>query len=85
MAKIKLEIPGEILTALKLPPDEAEAELRKELALSLYQRGVLSVGKAKKLAGMDIWSFDKLLGERHIQRHYTKEDLREDIKYARTS
>jgi len=83
MAKLKLEIPDEILSALKLPSKGRDAELRKELALSLYQRGVLSLGKARALAGMNIWIFEDLLGERRIQRHYTEEDLKEDIKYAR--
>ena len=85
MVKIKLELPDDIITALKLPPEETEVEIRKELALSLYKRGALSVGKAKKLAGMNIWEFDKLLGERQIKRHYTNEDLKEDIKYAQSS
>jgi hypothetical protein len=35
-----LKIPGDVMEALRLPPDEVETELRKELAL--YQRGVLS-------------------------------------------
>jgi len=85
MAKLKLEIPDEILSALKIPLKERDAELRKELALSLYQRGALSIGKARALAGMNLWSFEELLGQRRIQRHYTEEDLKEDIKYARSS
>jgi predicted HTH domain antitoxin len=85
MAKLKLEIPDEVLSALKIPLKERDAELRKELALSLYQRGALSIGKARALAGMNLWSFEELLGQRRIQRHYTEEDLKEDIKYARSS
>jgi hypothetical protein len=38
MAKLVLEIPEEIRAALRLPPGEVERELRKELALALYQR-----------------------------------------------
>ncbi|MCK4420253.1 UPF0175 family protein [candidate division WOR-3 bacterium] len=83
MANLKIEIPDEILSALKLPIKERDAELRKELALSLYQRGALPLGKARALAGMDLWSFEDLLGRRHIKRHYTEEDLKEDIKYGR--
>lgn len=36
MATLVLEIPEEIRAALRLPPGEAERELRKELALALY-------------------------------------------------
>jgi len=34
-----LEVPGEVVEAMKLPSGEVEKELRKELALALYQRG----------------------------------------------
>ena len=40
-----LEIPEEIVNALRVPPDDIEAELYKELALALYQRGMLSLEK----------------------------------------
>ena len=79
-----LKIPADVMEALRLPPDEAEAELRKELALALYQRGVLSSGKACALAGMTRWEFEELLGLRQIRRHYTEKNLEEDIEYARS-
>ncbi len=82
MEKFMLEVPGEVVDAVKLPPGEMERELRKELALALYQRGVLSLGKARVLAQMTRWEFEELLGERKIPRHYTKTDLEEDIRYA---
>ena len=83
MAKLKLEIPDEVLAALKLPSKEAAAEMRKELAISLYQRGALSLGKARALAGLSLWDFEEILGQRRIQRHYTDKELKEDLKYAR--
>jgi len=79
-----LKIPGDIVDALRLPPDEVEDTLHKELALALYQRGVLSSGKASVLAGMRRWEFEELLGQRHILRHYTEKNLEEDIEYARS-
>jgi len=82
MARLSLEIPEEIIQSLKLPPQEAELELRKELALALYQRGVLSLGKARALAQMTRWEFQELLGQRKIPRHYTEQDLEEDLRYA---
>ena len=48
--KVLLEIPSEVLTAVKFPPAEVEQELRKELALALYQRGALAIGPARLLA-----------------------------------
>ncbi|GIX47766.1 MAG: hypothetical protein KatS3mg131_1977 [Candidatus Tectimicrobiota bacterium] len=75
MKKIRLEIPEEVARALKLPLEEIEQELRKELALALYGRGVLSLGKARELAGLTRWQFHELLGQRRIARHYTEEEL----------
>ena len=79
---MSLEIPTEVLSAVKLPPKEVEREFRKELALALYQRGALSLGKARFLAQMTRWEFEELLGERKILRHYTDSDLEEDIRYG---
>ncbi|HTG35315.1 MAG TPA: UPF0175 family protein [Thermoanaerobaculia bacterium] len=82
MAKLTLEVPSEVIDAVKLPPAEVEGELRKELALALYQRGVLSLGKARILAGMTRWQFEQVLSDRQIPRHYTETDLQDDLSYA---
>lgn len=82
MAKVVLEVPPEIVDAVRLPPAEVESEMRKELALALYRRGVLSLGKARALARMDRWQFEMLLGERRIPRHVSAEDLDEDLRHA---
>ena len=82
MPKIILEVPGEVVDAVRLPPEEMEAEFRKELALSLYRRGVLSLGKAMLLAQMTRWEFEELLGEREVIRHYTQADLKGDIAHG---
>jgi len=34
------------------------------------------------LARMTRWQFEELLGKRRIARHYTTEDLQEDIRYG---
>ena len=82
MPKLHVEVPEDVAEALRLPPAEQESELRKELALALYQRGVLSLGKSRRLAAMSRWDFDQLLGQRKLTRHYTEDDLRDDIDYA---
>jgi predicted HTH domain antitoxin len=82
MSKLLVEIPEDVTDALRLPPAEQERELRKELALALYQRGVLAFGKSRRLAGMNCGEFDRLLGERKVARHYTEDDLRDDIEYG---
>ena len=83
MTKLFLEIPEDVQGALRLPPGEVEQELRKELALALYRRHALSLGKARVLANMTRWEFEELLGQRQVPRHYTADDMQEDLQYAR--
>ncbi len=79
-----LKIPEDVVASLRIPPDELEDELHKELALALYQRGMLSSGKAAALSGMTRQQFEDLLGKRKILRHYGKEELEEDLEYVRS-
>lgn len=79
---LNLEIPEDILNSLNLPPGQAERELRKELALALYARGVLSIGKAADYAEMNRGEFEEVLGQRRVHRHYGSEELEEDLDFA---
>jgi hypothetical protein len=45
--RFTVELPYSVADALRLPPPDAEAEVRKELALALYARGILGLGKAR--------------------------------------
>ena len=82
LADVTITVPQDIVQALRLPPDTVAAELQRELAVALYQRGILSSGKAAALAGMTRWEWEELLGARKIPRHYADEDLDRDIAYA---
>ncbi len=82
MVSIRLDIPEDVLASLNLPPGEVEGELRKELAVAFYARGVLSVGKAAEFSGMTRWTFEELLGKRRVPRHYGPDELEEDLGYA---
>ncbi|KLK87436.1 hypothetical protein SZ63_11155 [Methanoculleus sediminis] len=80
-----ITVSQDIVQALRLPPDAVAAELQRELAVALYQRGILSSGKAAALAEMSRWEWEELLGARKIPRHYADEDLDQDIAYAARS
>jgi len=82
MTQIVIDVPRDVLDAVKLPSSEIEKALRHELALALYARGALALGKARVLAGMTRWEFEELLGQRRIVRHYTAADLAEDIRHG---
>ncbi len=80
MAKMTLEIPDELRDAIRLPQQEQGQRLKRELAVRLYQKGLLAFGKARELAEMGKWDFHVLLGDEGIQRGYDVEELHEDLK-----
>ncbi len=79
MGSRTLKTPEDMVNALRITPDDVEAELYKELALALYQRGMLSSGKATALSGLTRLQFEELLGQSRVKRHYREEVL----EYAR--
>jgi hypothetical protein len=58
MGDICLKIPEQIVNVIRFPPGDIESELKKELSLALYQRGVLTSGNACILAGLNRWQFN---------------------------
>jgi predicted HTH domain antitoxin len=71
-----IEIPREISQAARMSPEE----LKRELAIHLFEEGKLSFGKARSLAAMTVWEFQQLLGSRGIVVHYDIEDYEEDLE-----
>ena len=72
---ISIELPREVIHATRMTPEE----LRRELAVYLFQQGKLSFGKARETAGMTVWAFQQLLGSRGIPVHYDLEEYQEDL------
>jgi len=80
MPKIGVELPEDLVDAIKLPLEEVPMRLRKELAVRLYEKRLLGFGKARQLAEMSKWEFQRLLGEERILRSYDSEELEKDIE-----
>jgi len=78
--RLLVEVPEDLLQAIKLPAEEVPVRLKRELAIRLYSKGLLSFGKARQLAGMTRWDFHDLLGDEGIPRRYDIGELEEDIK-----
>jgi len=75
-----ITIPKAIEHALRIPVKNQEKELRKLLALKLYEKGILGMGKAKELIGVTRMEFMYLLKEEGIPLNYDQNDLEEDLK-----
>jgi len=76
---ISIEIPREVLHAARMTP----RDMKRELAIYLFQQGRLSFGKAREMAGMTVWAFQQLLASREIPVHYDLEDYEEDLRTLR--
>ena len=71
-----LIIPAERLRGVNLSPEE----LTLELAVWLYAQKQLTMGQAKRLAGLDQISFQRALATRDVYIHYDLADLEVDVR-----
>lgn len=76
-----LEIPDSALNALNLPPEELRKELRIDLAVALYARGALPIGKAMECAGLVRRDFERLLKERQVRRPFDEAELQRELAW----
>lgn len=72
-------IPDEVLTAAHL----SEPELKRELAVTLFQQERLTLAQASRLAEMDRLSFQAVLAERQVPIHYDINDFHDDLRTLR--
>lgn len=76
IATSDLVVPREFLESAKMSEDE----MRIDLAVHLYATKRLSMGKARRLAELDLISFQKELAKRDVYIHYDVEDLHDDMR-----
>jgi predicted HTH domain antitoxin len=58
----------------------SKSEILIELAVSLYKRGILSIGQASELASVKQIELRRELGKRDESINYNTEDLEEDLE-----
>jgi predicted HTH domain antitoxin len=79
-----IQIPEDVVDSIKIPRKDIDKVLKLELALVLYQKEAIFLGKARKLADVSKWEFLEELGRKKITRHYTERELKEDLKFAKS-
>ena len=72
-------IPKEILTTTRMN----EEEMKREIAVMLFQKDKLTLAQASRFSGMNRIAFQHLLASREIPVHYGVEDFEQDIKNLR--
>ncbi|MFH0726550.1 MAG: UPF0175 family protein [Pseudomonadota bacterium] len=83
MKTVCLEIPEQIAASLKIPRAELQERLRMELAIRLYQKGILGFGKARELSGLHKWMFQEILSKENVLMNYDVEELGKDLETIR--
>jgi predicted HTH domain antitoxin len=71
---VTLEVPRDVFDATRL----SKSEMKAELAIHLFAQEKLTLGKASRLAEMDIQRFMHLLASRGIPIHYDVSEYEED-------
>lgn len=71
-----LVISGNILEELSITP----ADLMIDLSIYLYDKEKLTIGQAKKLAGLTQIEFQKEMSKRGVLIKYNVEDLEQDLE-----
>ncbi len=72
-------IPNEILTTTRMTEDE----MKREIAVMLFEKEKLTLAQASRFAGMNRIAFQHLLASRQIPMHYGIEDFEQDINNLR--
>ena len=76
---MSLVIPDDFLRAANM----SAGELRREIALLLFQQDKLTLGQASKFAGMSQLEFQRLLAGHHIPIHYDSQEFADDLDTLR--
>lgn len=77
---LTIVIPDEVEQALKLPQKGATEELKRLLAVKLYEKGILGIGKAREFAELSLLEFYALLKAEGVPLNYDEKDLEEDVR-----
>ena len=86
MFSITLDVPSELLTPLSISGYNREKlteEAKRLLAASLFERNILSLGQAAKLAELHLWDFIQLLSQHGIPiAEYDDEEIQQELESA---
>ena len=84
MLSITLDVPNELSTPLSISgynQEKLTEEAKRLLAISLFERNILSLGQAAKLAELHLWDFIRLLSREDIPiAEYDDEEIQQELK-----
>ncbi|MEB3211179.1 MAG: UPF0175 family protein [Leptolyngbyaceae bacterium] len=78
---LQLTIPDSVVNQLHIPAHNIQAELTKQLAVSLYAKGMISFDAACDLAGKGCWEFGQLVNEKDLAKRCGRVDADGEVFY----
>ena len=83
MLSITLDVPKEIAVPLSVSGYNSEKltkEARELIAVSFFERSILSLGQAAKIAELHMWDFIQLLNQKDIPiAEYEDEEIQQEL------
>jgi predicted HTH domain antitoxin len=76
---IEFELPALLANQAGLSESDVSQQVRRMLALFLYEHKRLSLGKACEIGNMSYWEFADWNRQLGIPFHYSQDDLAEDM------
>jgi predicted HTH domain antitoxin len=77
--RIEFELPALLANQAGLNEENINQQVRRMLALFLYEHKRVSLGKACEIGNLTYWEFADLNRQLGISLHYSQDDLAEDL------
>lgn len=78
--RINFELPASVVSQAGLNPGSLSDEVKKMVAVFLYEHNRISLSKACEVGGMSQWEFFEMNKHLGVSLHYSKNDLNTDLE-----
>ena len=81
--EIMLKLPKSILAVMDSTETNIGQSILETVAVALYHRQQISLGKAAEIAGISVWQMSQILAEHGVSLDYAAEDAVQDWNTVR--
>ena len=76
--EVMLKLPKSILALMGSTETNIGQSIIETVAVALYHRRQISLGKAAEIAGISVWQMNQILAKHDVSLDYTAEDAAQD-------
>ena len=76
--EIMLKLPKSVLALMDSTETSIGQTIMETVAVALYHRRQISLGKAAEIAGISVWQMNQILAKHDVSLDYTAEDAAQD-------